>query len=97
MYKTILTIVATIIGVLFAAQNFDHVPVSFLFGKALKIRLIFVIATGGIIGYLIRHFIGIGREEQLKQQIYKLKRALRRNGGKKNGAHPKQDEDEEIA
>ncbi|MEI6126268.1 MAG: lipopolysaccharide assembly protein LapA domain-containing protein [Pseudomonadota bacterium] len=93
MYKTIITIVVTIIGVLFAIQNFDHVPVFFLFGKAVKIRLIFVIATAGVLGYLIRHFIGIGREEQLKHRIYKLKRALRRNNGRKNGADHGLDEE----
>lgn len=83
MFKTITTIILTIIGVLFAIQNFDHVPVYIFSGKAVNIRLIFVIAIAAVLGYLVRHFVGISREERLKRQIYRM-RAGKRNGGKKN-------------
>jgi len=72
MLKTITTIVLTIFAVLFSMQNFDHVPVYFFWGKSLNIRLVFVIAISGGIGYLIRHFIGIVREERLKRKLYHL-------------------------
>ena len=73
------------IGVLFSIQNFDHVPVFFISGKAVNIRLIFVIAISGVVGYLIRHFYGIAREESLKKQIrhlLKIKNAERNRGRK---------------
>ncbi len=80
MYKTITTIIITVIVVFFSLQNFEHVPVFFFWGKPINIRLIFVIATSGIIGYLIRHFAAIGREERLKRQLHYLlrKKAIRR-------------------
>ena len=73
------------IGVLFSIQNFDHVPVYIISGKAVNIRLIFVIAISGVVGYLIRHFYGIAREERLKKQIQHLLRIknTERNRGKK--------------
>ena len=83
MFKTIITIVVTIIVVLFAMQNFDHVPVYIFSGKAVNIRLIFVLAISGVMGYLIRHFIGINREERLKRRIFMMKR------GKYNGIKKK--------
>ena len=69
MFKTVTTIVLTGFGVLFGMQNFDHVPVYLFWGKAVNIRLIFVIALAGIGGYLIRHFIGIAREDGLKRRL----------------------------
>jgi len=61
-----------VIGVLFSMQNFDPVPVYFFSGKAVSIRLIFVIAISGVMGYLLRHFYGIAREDQMKRQIQHL-------------------------
>jgi uncharacterized integral membrane protein len=72
MLKTITTIILTILAVLFSMQNFEHVPVYFFWGKTLNIRLVFVIAISGGFGYLIRHFIGIVREERLKRKLYHL-------------------------
>lgn len=69
MYKTIWTVVLTSIALLFGMQNFDHVPVYFFMGKAINIRLIFVIAIAGVVGYLIRYFIGISREDALKRKF----------------------------
>lgn len=74
MAKTITTVVITALMVLFGMQNFDHVPVYFLVGKAVSIRLIFVILIAGTIGYLIRHFSGIHREEALKKRIFSMRR-----------------------
>jgi uncharacterized integral membrane protein len=73
MAKTIVTIILTAIGVLFGMQNFDHVPVYLFWGKAVNIRLIFVIAIAGVGGYLIRHFTGIAREDALKRQVQAVK------------------------
>jgi uncharacterized integral membrane protein len=73
MAKTIVTIILTAIGVLFGMQNFDHVPVYLFWGKAVNIRLIFVIAIAGVGGYLIRHFTGIAREDALKRQLQAMR------------------------
>ena len=72
MFKIIATIISTAVVVLFAVQNFEHVPVYIFWGKAVKIRLIFVIAIAVVGGYLVRLFIGIGREERLKRQVHTL-------------------------
>ncbi len=69
MLRTILTVGLTIIGVLFTLNNFDHVPVHLLLGKAIEVRLVFIICISGLIGYLIRHFIGVSREEELKRRL----------------------------
>ena len=103
MFKTIMTIIATVIGVLLSMQNFDPVPVYFFSGKAVNIRLIFVIAIAGVMGYLIRHFYSIAKEEKLKRQIQHLLRMQhqkKRTRTKKNGDFKKEiwvnevDEDE---
>lgn len=93
MFKTLTTIILTALAVLFGVQNFDHVPVYIFWGKALNIRLIFVVAIAGIGGYLIRHFVGLKREERLKRQF----RMLSRNNFKGN-SRKRTDEfdDEEI-
>lgn len=77
MTKTITTVFLTAVGVFFGMQNFDHVPVYIFWGKAINLRLVFVIAIAGIAGYLIRHFSGLAREDALKRQLY----ALRVNNG----------------
>ncbi|BAH77594.1 LapA family protein [Solidesulfovibrio magneticus] len=69
MLRTIVTVVLTVVAVLFTINNFDHVPVHLVFGKELQIRLIFVIAIAGVAGFLIRHFIGVAREEELKRRL----------------------------
>ena len=76
MAKTITTIILTAVAILFGMQNFDHVPVYIFWGKAVNIRLIFVIAIAGVGGYLIRNIIGIAREEALKRRL----QAVRMNG-----------------
>ena len=80
MFKTMITIILTVIGVLFGMQNFDHVPVYIFWGKAIQIRLIFVVAIAGVAGYLIRHFIGMAREDALRRRFMsaKMKSANRR-------------------
>ncbi|CAM2057520.1 lipopolysaccharide assembly protein A [Desulfovibrionales bacterium] len=69
MLRTILTVAVTVVAVLFTLNNFDHVPVHLLLGKAVQIRLIFVIFLSGLIGFLIRHFVGVAREEELKRRL----------------------------
>ena len=83
MAKTITTIILTAVAVLFGMQNFDHVPVYIFWGKAINIRLIFVIAIAGVGGYLIRNFIGIAREEALKRRLQVVKMNGVNNGRRK--------------
>jgi len=72
MFKTVITIMITACCVLFAMQNFDHVPIYLFWGKSIQIRLVFVIAISGVTGYLIRHFIGIAKEERLKRKLHQV-------------------------
>ncbi|HIJ55554.1 MAG TPA: hypothetical protein HPQ03_05455 [Deltaproteobacteria bacterium] len=94
MIKTMTTIILTIIGVLFGMQNFDHVPVYIFWGKAINIRLIFVIAIAGVGGYLIRHFVGMAREDALRRRLQatKMNSASKKNALKKR-AYETDDED----
>ena len=95
MIKTMTTIILTIIGVLFGMQNFDHVPVYIFWGKAINIRLIFVIAISGVGGYLIRHFIGMAREDTLRRrfQATKMNSALKNKNALKRRTYDYDDED----
>lgn len=78
--KTVTTIVLTVIAVLFSIQNFNRISLHLLWGKPVEIQLIFVIAIAGVSGYLIRYFIGIRREEELKRRYKAL--AVRRTKSK---------------
>ncbi len=90
--KIIFTIILTAIGVLFAIQNFDHVPVYYFTGKPVHIRLIFVMLISGTSGYLIRYIIGINKEEAIKRKYHRI--MFRR---KKKGTMPRyMDELEDI-
>ena len=91
MLKTFTTIVLTAVVVLFGIQNFDHVPVYIFWGKMVSIRLIFVIAIAGTVGYVIRHFVGIRREERLKRELQIFTR-----GGFKTKARGKTDEFDDV-
>lgn len=94
MYKTILTIILTVIAVLFGIQNFNHVPVYLLWGNPVNIHLIFVIAIAGVAGYLIRLFIGISREDALKRRLQSMRTASVNNRRKKRIANDiEEDED----
>jgi uncharacterized integral membrane protein len=77
MLRTLMTIALTVVGVLFALQNFDHVPVYIFGGKAVEIRLIFVIGLAVIAGYMIRYFIGMTKEEALKRRLNNVLRRAR--------------------
>jgi uncharacterized integral membrane protein len=70
--KTITTIVLTVIAVVFSLQNFNRIPLHLLWGNPVEMQLTFVIAIAGITGYLIRYFIGIRREEELKRRYKAL-------------------------
>lgn len=69
MYKIFVTIILTIIVILFSLQNSDHVPISIFWGKTISIRLIFVIAISITFGYLVRHFVALEAEAKLRKQI----------------------------
>ena len=99
MYKTVTTIVLTLIAVLFAMQNFDHAPIYFFWGTPVKIRMIFVIAISGVSGYVIRHLVGVGREEMMKRQILAMRRYKNNGKNSKNGNKSViaiEDDDDEI-
>lgn len=98
MYKTVTTILLTVLAVLFAMQNFDHVPIYFFWGKPLNIRMIFVIAISGVSGYVIRHLVGVGREEMMKRQILAMRRYKNNARNGKNGGkgYIAIEEDDEI-
>ena len=70
--KILFTVLITTIVVLFAFQNFEHVPIYFFTAKPVSIRLFFVIIFSGVIGWVIRLMTGIQREEQLKRRFKML-------------------------
>lgn len=71
--KILLTIIVTTITVLFAVQNFDHVPIYFFAGKPIQVRLFFVMASCAVIGYLVRFMIGIAKEDEIKKRYRMLR------------------------
>ena len=71
--KILLTIILTTIVILFALQNFEHVPIYFFGGKPVHVRLFFVMAVCGIMGYLIRFIVGIAKEEEIKKKYRHLR------------------------
>ena len=93
MYKTITTIVLTVLAVLFGIQNFNHVPVYLIWGKPVNIHLIFVIAISGVCGYLIRLFIGISREDALKKKLRAVRMNSMNNHRKKKGPDDLEEEE----
>jgi uncharacterized integral membrane protein len=70
--KILFTVLITTIVVLFAFQNFEHVPIYFFTAKPLEIRVFFVIIFSGVFGWVIRLMTGIQREEQLKRRFKML-------------------------
>ncbi len=94
MIKTMTTIILTVIGVLFGMQNFDHVPVYIFWGKAINIRLVFVIAIAGASGYLIRHFVGLAREDALRRRFQSVKMNSAKRNALRNRAYDYDDDEE---
>jgi len=78
--RTAITIIITILVVLFALQNFEHVPLYIFGGKPVYIRLIFVIATSGCAGYVLRYLTSINREERLKKHLRQMMVQNKRRG-----------------
>lgn len=96
MIRTMTTIMLTVIGVLFGMQNFDHVPVYIFWGKAINIRLIFVISIAGVGGYLIRHLVGMAREDALRRRFQNSKKNSVNKHTLKKRAHEYEYDDEDF-
>ena len=70
--QILLTVVATLVFVIFAIQNSDHVPVNFIVGEPTQIRLIFLILIAATAGFLFSYIRGLAREIQLKKEIRRI-------------------------
>ena len=78
MLRLIIYLLLLVFSVVFAIQNSDHVPIFLIYGKPLKMRMVFVIAVSGIIGYLLSAFASLRREDQIKKQLRYLKSQLKK-------------------
>ena len=72
MYKIMLTIIITGLLVIFGMQNSNHVPVSFILGAPVQIRLVFLLSVAAGFGFMLSYIQGLSREIKLKRQIRKL-------------------------
>jgi uncharacterized integral membrane protein len=70
--KILLTIAVTAILIVFGLQNSDHVPISFIVGSPIQIRLVFLLIIAAACGFLYSYIRGLRREISLKRQLRKL-------------------------
>jgi len=67
------TVLGTIVYcAIFAMENSDHVPVSFVVGTPTKIRLVFLLIMAAAGGFVCAYVRGLTHEIALKKQIRKL-------------------------
>jgi uncharacterized integral membrane protein len=67
-----MTVVATVLLVLFGIQNSDHVAVNLLLGPPTQVRLIFLLLIAAGSGFLASYIRGLSQEIRLKKQIRQL-------------------------
>jgi uncharacterized integral membrane protein len=77
MTRILMAIFFTAGMVVFGAQNWDHVPISLLFGAPTRIRLVFLLAIAVGAGYVTAVLRSAGREVRLRRELRELRRLLR--------------------
>jgi uncharacterized integral membrane protein len=65
MFQFILTVILTIIVVIFAMQNFYAVPIRFFLWGPFQVRLIYVILSAIIIGAMVPIFYSVIRKMKM--------------------------------
>lgn len=64
-------------GVIFVIQNSEHVSIQLFIGSPIQIRLIFLLMTFFILGYIAAYILGLKRESDFKNTIRQLKKQNR--------------------
>jgi uncharacterized integral membrane protein len=74
MYRLIATTGLTLVMVLFALENSQHVPISLIIGAPAQVRLVFLLLIAAGCGFLFAYMRGVVREIKMKKEIRRLNR-----------------------